>query len=445
MTRFVVSLLAGALIMAGGWYGWQNGDRVDDRVADAASSVGGPGRSGMEVDPSALGAGASGERTGGSDSTASGDKQGSNGTGSPTSSGSRSSRTSPSGPMPTDGTDPGAACASDAPTTANGMNEVFAKLDSEPTLEGADHGASVALADGRRMFVFGDTIRADTIKPFMVKNSVLIVDQGCVNPMAVEGDGPAIPSRGGRGFWPMSMRAVPTSGGTVVQVITVEVHFVARGEFVTEGSGLATFEVPTGRSPRLISHTKLTSAPDATHPTWGAAMWESGGQIYLYGTATDQAKSTAGWSLRVARTAPGNLSDPSAWEFWNGSTWVRGDPEAARGDAAALVPAENGVSHVLSVFERGGSWYALSKEGDYLGETLAVWKAPSPTGPFTKHRMSSLANDSKIRRYTPLAHTDFATSSGALLISWSESPQTSPPYFTNPELYRPRFGELWLP
>lgn len=453
MARLLTSVLAGVLLVVGGWYGWHHAARVDAAVTEVGQAVlpdSSPGRTGDASRGEGRTAGTSRPtQASGSSTSRPGAARTTPGAGGTPSSGPRSTTGDTPGtshPMPTTGTRPGEPCATPGPTSADGMNQLFGKLDGVPTIEGADHGASVLLADGRRLYTFGDTIRADSVKPFMVRNSILLSDGGCLTPMPVADDGPAIPSRDGTGYWPMSVRAVPSSGGTTVQVITAQVRSTGRGTFETTGSGLATFQVPTNRTPRLVSHAHLGgSTSDPRTPTWGAAMWESGGHIYVYGTASNATKSTAGWSLRVARTTPGRLGNPSAWEYWDGSRWVAGDPSAARRDAAALVPAEQGVSHVLSVFERDGSWYALSKEGDYLGDTLAVWKAPSPTGPFTKHRVAGLANDSAIRRYTPLAHPDFATSSGRLLVSYSQSPQTSRPYFTNPELYRPRFIEITLP
>ena len=74
-----------------------------------------------------------------------------------------------------------------------------------------------------------------------------------------------------------------------------------------------------------------------------------------------------------------------------------------------------------------------------------MWKAPSVTGPYTKHEIMPLANDAGIRRYTPLAHPHFETSSGKLLISWSESPRSLEGYLADPSAYRPHFEEIELP
>ena len=95
----------------------------------------------------------------------------------------------------------------------------------------------------------------------------------------------------------------------------------------TIGSDLATFEVPTQRRSRLVS---------------------------------------------VA--LPGQRSD-DPWVL----TWG-----AAK--AAQLVDTDGGVSHVLGVVERSGSWYAGHTEGDFEGTQPTAWKAPSGTGPWPQHR-----------------------------------------------------------
>ena len=443
MLRFLVSLLAGGLVIGGAWFGWTRSADVEATLAGAADRV---------VESSGVGDGTtSGSRTPTSRSTSTGRARDRTTTAtrspSPSGSGTRSSGTPTGQPLNTQGTDPGRGCSRPGPTDAAGMDALMAQLDGEPTLEGGDHGGSVALADGRRMFVFGDTIRdTDVVTPFMVRNSVLIANGGCVKPMATDDDGPVIPGDGALGQWPMSLRATAVAGGTRVQVITATVKSLGHGDFETIGSNLATFEVPTKRMPRLVSVAPLGQRSDDPRvPTWGAAMWDSGGHTYLFGTSSNATKSTQGWALHVARVPSDQLADTSRWQYWDGSGWVTGQPSAAQGEAAQLVDADGGVSHVLGVIERGGSWYAVSKEGDFEGTWLTVWKAPSVTGPWTKHRIRSLANDSRVRRYTPLVHPDVRTSSGRLLVSWSESPTTSGPFFTHPELYRPRFAEISLP
>ena len=75
------------------------------------------------------------------------------------------------------------------------------------------------------MFVFGDTIRdTDVVSPFMVRNSVLVANGGCLRAMRAGDDGAVIPDEGDTGYWPMSLRARAVPGGTRVEVITAAVR-----------------------------------------------------------------------------------------------------------------------------------------------------------------------------------------------------------------------------
>lgn len=447
MPRFLLSLLAGALIVMGAFIGWTSGDTFADAAGTTARDIGEAVGGDTAATPRASQSSSGSSTTSGS-ATSTGTSAGSTSRSTTTTAGSPSA--TPARPTHSTSTTAGIGreCTKPGPTDAAGMNALFTGLDQQPRLEGADHGGSIKLADGRRFFVYGDTIRdREKVSPFMVRNAVAVVDKGCIQVMETPHDGAAIPDRDARvGYWPMSLRAVPTSGGTRVEVITTRVLKTGRGHFETVGPGLAVFDVPTNRMPRLVSQVDIgPDRDDPTHPTWGAAMWEADGYIYLFGTASNAEKSTFGWSLHVARTRPIGITNPSAWEYWDGTSWVSGRSSAATTEGGTLIPAADGVSHNLSVIQRGGSWYAITKQGDYFGTRLAIWKAPSVTGPWTRHDAGSLANDSALRRYTPLAHPDFPTSSGRLLVSYSQGPQTSKPFFSNPELYRPQFIEVALP
>lgn len=416
MGRFLVSYLAGMLVILGGWYGWARADAVDERVGAAAEGLT-PGDTtpGRTQDRGAPPAGMP---------------------------------TNPDASISVTDSPPGEHCERPRASGADGMDRLMDRLDDEPLLRGGDHGGSAILADGRRMFVYGDTIRDPvTVSPFMVRNSVLVADDGCVT--AVEGpDRAAVVSddRDNTGYWPMSLRSIAVDGGTKVQVVMNRVREDREHTFQTLGTSLVTFEVPTNRMPQVVDRQPLAPDPeDWRTPNWGAAMWDHDGRTYVFGTASNETKTTAGWSLHVARTDPERLGDMDAWEYWDGTQWVADQPSASASETSHLIPADKGVSHVLSVFERDGSWYALSKEGDFTGDRLAVWEADTVTGPWEKHIIQPLENTDGIQRYTPLAHPDFRTTSGSLLISWSESPEDHGIYYTNPELYRPEFDEISLP
>ncbi|MGO1165754.1 MAG: DUF4185 domain-containing protein [Janibacter sp.] len=416
MGRFLVSLLAGMLVIVGGWYGWLRADSVDAVVTDAARGIAPDDAPAQDVT-----------------------------SGTPPS----DLPTNPDMTISHTDTPKGEPCSRARPSSESGMDRLMDRLDEEPRMQGGDHGGSAALADGRRMFVYGDTIRDPvTVSPFMVRNSVLVANEGCVTPVRGPGGAAVIPDEeDNTGHWPMSLRSIAVDGGTTVQVITNRVRQTNdESAFQTLGTSLVTFEVPTDRMPQVVDTQPLAPDPeDWRTPNWGAAMWDHDGKTYVFGTASNETKTSAGWSLHVARTDPEDLGDMDRWEYWDGQQWTDDAPDPATNESAQLIPADHGVSHVLSVFERDGSWYALSKEGDYHGDMLAVWKAPSVTGPWTKHEIQPLDNSQSIQRYTPLAHPKFRTASGRLLVSWSESPKDHGFYYTNPALYRPEFDEITLP
>ena len=107
-----------------------------------------------------------------------------------------------------------------------------------------------------------------------------------------------------------------------------------------------------------------------------------------------------------------------------------------------------GVSQILSVFERDGSWYAVSKRDEFLGKDLVIWKAPSPTGPFTPSApLAEIPSDPKggVIRYMPLAHPGLLARPGKILVSYSRNVADLDKLAKDPTLYRPRFLEVPLP
>jgi hypothetical protein len=113
-----------------------------------------------------------------------------------------------------------------------------------------------------------------------------------------------------------------------------------------------------------------------------------------------------------------------------------------------LVPAVGGVSQTLSVFERDGRWYAVSKRDEFLGTDLVIWSSPRPTGPFTAAppvaQIPSDATQGRLR-YMPLAHPDLLPQDGSVIVSYSQNETDVTKVGDDPFLYRPRFLRVPLP
>ena len=333
--------------------------------------------------------------------------------------------------------------------TVAGLNEVAGKLRGSREFQGGDVGADALLQDGRRLWVFGDTLRAGGV---FVRNSMLIFDDSCIAVVLPPGDGPIIPNRPASGdqpavgYWPMSIGVEHREGYDLVAIGAQRVHATGTGvfDFETLGPAVALYVVPLGGVPQLVvRHDIGLDDADKTRPMWGAAAVVHRGWLYLYGTATTGDPDTFGYSVRVARLRPDDLTTESEWTFWDGESWVSDADEATE-----LIPASSGTSQTLSVFRQGGTWYALSKRDDFLGRDLVVWTSPSPKGPFVAQPpLAELPSDAATGqlRYMPLAHPDLLPKRGTMVVSYSRNRTDVGEVLENPLEYRPRFLRVRLP
>lgn len=339
-------------------------------------------------------------------------------------------------------------CVTAAPVdSVEDLNQI-SELRGTPQMRGGDVGASVTLQDGRQIWMFGDTLR-DAEAGGFVRNSLLLVDPPCLQIVLPQSGGAIIPSRSDSvGYWPMSVVRDSYPGYDLVTVTAQRVHTVDADDifgFEALGPSLATFVVPVGETPQLVSQVDVgPDDADTTRPMWGAATAVAGSWLYLYGTSRpEEVEAGSGFALHLARTPLDRVADWEQWQFWDGAQWSA-DPA----DAVGLIGARDGVSQTLSVFQDGGTWFALSKRNEFLGEELIFWTAPSPEGPFTAHPPAGqLPSDTAegLLRYMPLAHPDLLPEPGTVVVSYSQNTTDLDALIEDPLLYRPRFLRLDLP
>lgn len=333
-------------------------------------------------------------------------------------------------------------------TSVDQVNKFVTKVRGSAEFQGADVGADVRLQDDRRLWVFGDTLRAaDFDGQRFVRNSMLVFDDRCADVILPADHGALIPDRtDGVGYWPMSIAKVERTGYDLVGVAAQRVRGAKAPDgalaFENLGPSIALFIVARGRPPQLLKVQDIgRDDPDKSRPTWGAASVVRDGWVYLYGTANDG--DSFGFSLQVARIRPDDILDPTKLRFWDGSSWQK---TAAK--AVVLIPAVKGVSQTLSVFEQDGRWFAVSKRDEYLGTDLVVWSAPGPTGPFVASApVAKIPSDesSGTLRYMPLAHPELLPKKGTVVVSYSQNNTDVAKVDDNPFLYRPRFLRVKLP
>ncbi len=330
------------------------------------------------------------------------------------------------------------------------LNQLASQVRGGGEFQGADVGADVELQDGRRLWVFGDTLRSpDFDGQRFVRNSMLVFSPGCANVVLPADHGALIPDRAdGVGYWPMSIARIERTGYDLVGVAAQRVRGsdAPDGAFAFEnlGPSIAVFIVRRGATPQLVDVRDIgPDDPSRRRTTWGAASAVHDGWVYLYGTANPGTPLTFGYSLQVARVRPNELLDQSRWRYWDGDRWQR-TASAAR----ELIPAVGGVSQTLSVFEQGGRWFAVSKQDEFVGSKIVVWTSPGPTGPFTAGpAVAEIPSDPSTGtlRYMPLAHPDLLPQDGTIVVSYSRNNTDLGKVTADPFLYRPAFLRIDLP
>lgn len=334
------------------------------------------------------------------------------------------------------------------PPSAAQLNDMMNRLDL-PAWQSGDVGASAVLSDGRVFWVYGDTVRQSPFEPRMVSNSVLVTSGTCVSQLRTDVPGPIVPETlNDLSQWPMSVVRIPPTeadGEGVRDVVVVYFARVQRGartwDFLVRGASAAVFLVGADGVPRLDRIAALTPDDvDPTHIHWGAAAAVQGEHVYLYGTASTGEAHVYGRALYVSRLPVGSPIDASTAEYWDGERW---QPDASR--AVPVIDAAEGVAQMLSVDLIDGSWLAVSARGGDLADNITLWAAEQPYGPFTAREVTALAPAAPGEvRYTPMAHPEIPTESGALLVSVSRNPSALETLVTQPWLGRPLFGEVWL-
>lgn len=338
-------------------------------------------------------------------------------------------------------------------TSVDDLNRI-AEMRGTDDFRGGDVGADALLQDGRRAWLFGDTLQDGVTGSSYVRNSMLVTDEECIRAVVPEDGGALIPDRSGGGespvgYWPMSTVVDERAGYDLLYVTTQRVRTTGSEAFDFENLGLsvAVFVVPVGGTPQLLERRDMgPDRADRTHPTWGAATTLTGRGddrwLYVFGTANPGTDKAWGYSLRVARVRPDDFLDQDRWRYWDGSDW-----STEEDDATEMIPAEDGVSQTLSVFTQGDRWYALSKRNDLLGNDITVWSSDSPTGPWssgTAVQKVAKGGTGQVR-YMPLAHPTLFPEEGSVVASYSTNDTDSERVAEDPLRYRPRFVRVDLP
>jgi hypothetical protein len=250
-------------------------------------------------------------------------------------------------------------------------------FENQQTWLGGDIGYSTALPNGQESFVFGDTILGSA-NPSGAASLRFVHGSEMVGTMphlvtdvtgTLSSPEPLIPDT-----LPDAWQAGAIYVENGEQLMFVNEFAPVQGSIFnnfTGTSGIAVFSLSSG-VPRYSSITPLPTDPVTQ---WGVAMTQSAGYDYVYGEAFNT--NTGVWyGMKLARVRVGSSVETSGWTYWNGSTWVAGEANAA----AEPLPFVTGVIPL-----KNGSGFMGVGTGGTFGQAMQVdvTFACSPTGPWS--------------------------------------------------------------
>jgi len=306
------------------------------------------------------------------------------------------------------------------------------------TWSGGDGTESVALPDGRELWLFADSVlgmvtngrRIYSQTPFV--HNVLLTEVRGVLTSSLYTPGGNQPSAYvslrsqdpvGIGFWP---GASVVSDGTL-QVLGLEVRVESGGSWSILGNALVTLALP---SLGLLG----VEALPASATDWSGGLLSDGGYTYLYGSA--------GKDTYAARVLGSNLS--ALWSYYDGDGWSS-DPTTA-------VPIETmGTTSHFSVSKVGDGFVFITKSSWMTPEITAAFGC-SPVGPFGSPRpiyatpeASLYPSPYRVVTYGALAHPELSRSPDTLVVSYDvDALGVIEQSWSDAAICRPRFIDVTL-
>lgn len=308
-------------------------------------------------------------------------------------------------------------------------NDLFTRRDGGWT--GGDGTRSVALPDGRILWLFGDTflgtVRTDRSRPHaapMVRNT-FVVQSGDTLVTLHGGTGASpqalvTPLEKGSWYWP--------SDGLVEgnRLLVFLPRFTATGpgmwDWRWSGTDIGTFSLPELRLE------KITAAVAVNRVIYGAALLKDADTTFIYGVEDLQSAK----HVHIAKAGSGRLD--GAWEYWNGEGWTV-DPLASK-------RLFSGAALQFSVFKTGGHYVLISSDNRVpFDSAIVAYVSPSPTGPWSFSSLLYRPPEAKgdIVAYNALAHPHLSPRDRLRLSYNLNHIRDAEAVYRNADVYRPRF------
>lgn len=329
----------------------------------------------------------------------------------------------------------------------DGLDTVFAKtlIPDRGSVTGGDGTYSIALPDGRSIFLMGDsyigpvTNGARSMQDHMFRNTYILYDEGKVTAIYGangEKSSAAVPpgekDEHQKWYW-------PGHGFVNANKLYIFQTLMYQGEagmwgFKYERTDILEYELPNLEL-RKTSRVPF-EGPEDIH--FGMAALAENSYIYVYAQRDiDNGLNPVADAL-VARTTIDNLYEH--WEYFNGSGWSANPSEAVKMAGLSSIA----ISSQFNVFKLNDKYVLLSQEKQFKSGEIYTFIADSPQGPwYNKQLIYKIQeeDDPQLFTYNAMAHPQFQKD-GMILISYNINNEDFVEQHNDVSTYRPRF--LWI-
>lgn len=332
----------------------------------------------------------------------------------------------------------------DLNVSITGFDTVFAEkvIPDRGSVTGGDGTYSIALPDGRSIFLMGDsfigpvTNNSRSMQDHMFRNTYIMYDKGQARAIygAIGGNSsaavpPGITKENEKWYWP-GHGFVDNNKLYIFQTLMYQGEPGAWG-FKYEATDILEYELP---SMKLIQTTRIPFK-GSSDIHFGMAALKEDDYVYIYAQVdVDNSINTISDAL-VARTTIDNLY--AKWEYFNGVNWTNNSSEAVKMRGLETVA----ISSQFNVFKLNDKYVLLTQKKNFGTREIYTFIADSPQGPWYNRKLiHKIVEPANVFTYNAMAHPQF-NKDGMLLICYNVNGDWVDSH-KNVSMYRPRF--LWI-
>lgn len=329
----------------------------------------------------------------------------------------------------------------------DGLDTGFARLlvPDRGSITGGDGTYSIALPDGRSVFLMGDsfigpvTDGARSMQDHMFRNTYIIYDHGQVS--AVYGANgekssaavpPGVTDEHQKWYWP-GHGFVSDGKLYIFQTLMYQGEAGMWG-FRYETTDILEYDLPDME----LNQTVRIPFRGSKNIHYGMAALKDNETIYIYAQVdVDNSLNPISDAL-VARTTVANLY--TKWEYFDGSGWSFNSSDAVKMQGLSGVP----VSSQFNVFKLNGKYVLLTQKKQFKSGEIYSFIADNPQGPWYNKQLlytCSEQNSPNLFCYNAMAHPQFIKD-GMILISYNVNNEDFVQQHNDVSTYRPRF--FWV-